>query len=73
MILQYFRILQYHWSIFQLAIICCICHKILYYVSLDTLNSLEGKVVLAIMLCWKIIQRYPTHEVSRRLSIIFHF
>ena len=33
MILQYFRILQYHCSILYLAIICCMCHKLLHYVK----------------------------------------
>ena len=36
MVLQYLRMIQYHWSILYLAIIFCVCHKLLHYVTVVT-------------------------------------
>ena len=41
MILQYFRILKYHWSMLHSVIICCICHKLLQYIHERKSKSCE--------------------------------
>ena len=73
MILQYFRILQYHWSISHLAIICCMCHKLLHYVTVvfHMIRGLQSAFLTIILIGFLISNKVPDFHILKVWNSIY--